>query len=106
MKKKASNCTSQEKFQHFSNNVFYIFYEIFNFLLYLHMKTINLPTKNNTWYFQTANNPKYFLYFWNYLGILNNTYILAYVSIINGIIYENQNSILLTNIFWAYIIDT
>lgn len=40
----------QEKFQHSRNTVSYIFYEILNFLLYLHAETVNLFTKDNALY--------------------------------------------------------
>lgn len=45
--KKTFNCVMQEKFQHFSNIVLQIFYEVFSFLLYLHIKINNLFTKYN-----------------------------------------------------------
>ncbi len=48
MGEKTFNCIIQKKFQYFSNIIFYIFHEVLNSLLYLQIKIINLPTKDDT----------------------------------------------------------
>lgn len=63
MGKRASNYAIQEKFQHFGNTVSHIFYKVLSFLLYLHAKTVNLPTQDDALHSQIVDDTKYSLYF-------------------------------------------
>lgn len=92
----------QKRFKYFGNIIFYIFYEVFNFLLYLYIKTTNLSTKNNTLHPWIAENNKYFSYFQNYLGILDNIHTLTYVLASNIVVYQNWKTVLLKNVLKVY----
>lgn len=58
-----------------------------NFLIYLHAEIINFPNKNNTLHLCIAENNKYFPYFQDCLGALDDIYISAHIPSINGAAY-------------------
>lgn len=105
IRKIASNKAVQEKFHHFRDIIFHVFYEVLNFLIHLYMKIVNLLIKNNALHQQITENNKYFLYFQDYLKVLDSAYIPVNILSINRVVYQNRKNILLQNILRIYIID-
>lgn len=66
-----------------------MFHEVFILLLHLHLQTVNLSTKDDVLHPRIANNTKYFPYFQDCLGALDNTYIPAHVPVVNSAAYQN-----------------
>lgn len=73
----------------------YVFHKVLNFLINSHIKIVNLSTKDDALYLCIVENDKYFFYFQDYLGILNDIYIPVYISFINRVAYQNRKSMLL-----------
>ena len=91
IRKKTSNHTIQEKFERFGDIVSYVFHEVFTLLLYLHIKIVNLSTKDDVLHPQIIDNTKYFPYFW---GVLNGKHIPVHIPAIDCTAYQNRKRIL------------
>lgn len=83
----AFNHAVQEKFQYSGDTISHIFHEVFNSLLHLYAKTVNLLTKDDVLHPRIAGNPKYFFYFQNCLSALNGTHLLAQILATDDIVY-------------------
>lgn len=73
--------------------------------MHLHAKIVNLPTKNHALYQRIAEDKKYFPYFQDCLGVLDDTHIPTHILSINGAAYQNRKDILLQNVLRVCTMD-
>lgn len=73
-----SNRDLQENFQHFGAKISLVFHEMLAVMMILYQKTILLPNSSKLLDPRIADDTKYFPYFENYLGALDDTDLLAH----------------------------
>lgn len=85
--KEDCNQDLQKTFQHSGPTISLVFYEMLNVILILHQKTIILPTISEPLDSRIVDNTKYFPYFKDCLGVLDNIHLLMHLPLTLASLY-------------------